>query len=48
MSVGFVVFGPAARQDIVVESMWWSKAAHSVAARKQRDRRRDLGVPGPL
>jgi hypothetical protein len=32
-------FGPKVRQNSMVGSIWWSKAAHLMAARKQREER---------
>jgi hypothetical protein len=36
-SLGSIALGPVVRQYIMVHSIWWSKAAQLVAAKKQRE-----------
>jgi hypothetical protein len=37
-SIGSIALGPKVRPNIKSESVWWSKAAHLMVARKKKDR----------
>jgi hypothetical protein len=35
-----IISGPVVRQNIMIGSMWWSKAAHLMMRKKERERER--------